>query len=124
MTGQRGDPGIHGIGIESLRSRNCNVFDQCTVTNAKEGKMLISYLVRFRSGSNDLLEDGKRFDFRKKVKKANNAAVQKIRSVMEAKSIVLCIRIRRSGVIRQLGNRMATEQTLDATKSLSYAVFR
>ena len=78
------------MAMESFCSRNCNVFDQCTVTSA-QGKMLISCLVRFRCGSNDLLDDGKRFDFRKKVKKANDAAVQKIRSVMEAKSIVLCI---------------------------------
>ena len=89
MPGQNGNPGIRRIGMESLHSRNCSVFEQCTMTNTKEGKMLIPSLVRFHSGSNDLLEDGKRFDFWKKVKKADNAAVQKTCSVMGAKSIEL-----------------------------------
>ena len=69
------------------------------MTKANAGKMLMSCLVRLRSGSNDLADDGKRFDFQKKVKKANSAAVQKIRSVMEEKSTVLCIPIRMSGVM-------------------------
>ena len=102
VTGHSGEPGIRGIGTESLRSRNCSVFDQWTLTRANDGKMLTSCLVRFRSGSNDLAEDGKRLDFRKKVKNANKAAVQNIRSVMEEKSIDLCIRMRMSGVIGNL----------------------
>lgn len=102
VTGHSGEPGTRGIGTDSLRSRNCTVLDQCTVTKANDGKILMSCRVILRSGSNALAEDGKRLDFRKNVKKAKRAAVQKMRSVMEAKLMVRCIRRRMSGVIGSL----------------------